>query len=88
MSAHAELAARARAAAAGAERGSLARKAMGCVAIALDTTNSVSAGRRVIAGLEPGEIRDTALQLLAVLALESQPHGNRDDEGTANVANR
>jgi hypothetical protein len=62
-----DLAIRARETAARSERGSIGRRAWGCVAVALDTTSSLAAARRVLEGMAPDEVQAAALDWLATL---------------------
>jgi len=65
-----QLADRARDLAAQAPRGSLERKAAGCLAVALSTTGTVPAARKVLGMIETADIRDRAGQLLGELLQE------------------
>jgi len=65
------LAARARDLANSASAGSLERKAAGCLAVALGTTNTVTAARKVLSDITTADIRDRATQMLAELADEA-----------------
>jgi hypothetical protein len=62
-----DLAARARETAASSQRGSIDRRAWGCCAVALDTTASLAAARRVLEGMAPDEVQAAALDRLAAL---------------------
>ena len=64
------LAARARDLADHASAGSLERKAAGCLAVALGTTSTVTAARKILGDIARADIRDRAAQMLAELADE------------------
>jgi hypothetical protein len=65
------LAARARAIANKAPRGSLARRSAGCVWIALGTTKTAAGARKVIAEIGADDIREAAGGLLGELLAEA-----------------
>lgn len=71
MDANTALAARARAIANKAPRGSLTRRSAGCVWIALGTTGTAAGARKVIAEIGPDDIRQAAGGLLAELLTEA-----------------
>ena len=65
MTANRDLASRAAQMAAKAMRGSLDRKAYGCASVALQTTGTLAAARKVLTACElPGDIRAAALDAL------------------------
>jgi hypothetical protein len=69
-----QLAGRARDLADRAPRGSLERRAAGCVAVALGTTRSIAAARKVLDDIDQADIRGRAGALLAEL-LKEEPDG-------------
>jgi hypothetical protein len=70
-----QLAARARDIAERAPRGTLERRAAGCLAVALGTTQSATAARKVLAGIGQDDIRIRADQLLGELQQEVPADG-------------
>jgi hypothetical protein len=60
-----DLAAQAREIAASSPRGSIDRRSWGCVAVALDTTASLAAARRVLAEMPADDVQAAALDRLA-----------------------
>jgi hypothetical protein len=73
-----QLAERARAIAARAPRGTLERRAAGCVAVALGTTGTLAAARKVLGAVEAADSRDRATEILAELAGRQETAGVRD----------
>lgn len=69
---NATLAAQAREIAASAPSGSLTRRAAGCVAVALHTTTTLAAARKVLGGIDLADVRAAALELLGQLGTETE----------------
>jgi hypothetical protein len=70
MNANIDLATPARAIAAKAPGGSMKRRAWGCVAVALSTTHTIGAARKVLADVRDADVQAAALDVLAQLAAE------------------
>lgn len=69
MPADRDLADRARKLAAAADPGSIERRAFGCASVALSTTSSIPAARRVLAGWNgPADVQAAAMAALDELA--------------------
>ena len=68
MTANANLATRARDLAAKAPNGSFERKSWGCAAVALSTTGSLAAARKVLADVGLADVRAAALAAIEQLA--------------------
>lgn len=71
MNANPALTARARTIANKAPRGGLIRRAAGCLGVALGTTATPAAARKVIAKIGPEDIRHTAGELFGELLAEA-----------------
>jgi hypothetical protein len=87
MTANADLAIRARQLAAKAPNGSLERRALACASIALSTTTTIAAARRVLAEVGQADVQLAALAVLEQLAGSDPPGGktmrSKTDEDVA-----